>query len=559
MTPRTRQGLVLLATGLALGIIADALVRLVPERLDAALGLGAMVLAIVALAQTGVAALPGSLAPLGAPLALLGVALIWRDSPTLFALNLAGVLTVGVMASPRLRTIGRRRAGLADYAVGAIELGGGAAVGAPTAALSDVDWPSLPVEGRARQVRGTAIGLVAAAPVAAVFGGLLVEADPVFGRLLDRAFMFDLDPLVSHGAVILLWAWLSCGVLRVLCRPAATLRAPIPSGGRLGLGEVGTVLAVVDLLFLAFVAVQFRYLFGGADLVRELTGLSYSEYARQGFFELVAVAALSLPLLLVADWSLDQRDPRRVRRFRLLAGLMLLLLDVMLASALYRMRLYTAEYGLTELRFYTTAFMGWLVLVFGWFVATVLRGKRERFGTGAVLAGWLVLALLNLVNPDALIAGVNFDRFIAGRPLDVAYAAGLSADALPTLRARIARSGTNEACAAADALERRWRTEREAGRRWTIALARAPRDPIDCARARRASSFTAWTGSIGTPVTRPSAGWTTTSTASSPPPTSAGCRTTWTPARRAPAGSASRPPFFADCEASSSAPIFRPT
>ena len=59
------------------------------------LGLGALVLAVVALAQTGVVALPGSLAPLGAPLALLGVALIWRDSPTLFALNLAGVLSVG--------------------------------------------------------------------------------------------------------------------------------------------------------------------------------------------------------------------------------------------------------------------------------------------------------------------------------------------------------------------------------------------------------------------------------------------------------------------------------
>ena len=178
------------------------------------------------------------------------------------------------------------------------------------------------------------------------------------------------------------------------------------------------MLAVVDLLFLAFVAVQFRYLFGGAELVRELTGLSYAEYARRGFFELVAVAALSLPLLLLADWSLDQRDAVRVRRFRQLAGLMLLLLDVMLASALFRMRLYTAEYGLTELRFYTTAFMGWLVLVFGWFVATVLRGRRERFGTGALLAGWLLLAGLNLANPDAIIARVNLERAALGRPLD---------------------------------------------------------------------------------------------------------------------------------------------
>ena len=156
----------------------------------------------------------------------------------------------------------------------------------------------------------------------------------------------------------------------------------------------------------------------------------------------MTVAALSLPLLLVADWSLDQGDPRRVRRFRLLAGLMLLLLDVMLASALCRMRLYTAEYGLTELRLYTTAFMGWLVLVFGWFVATVLRGHRERFGIGALLAGWLVLAGLNLANPDAIIAGINLDRAARGRPFDVTYAAALSADALPTFRKRLGALGT---------------------------------------------------------------------------------------------------------------------
>ena len=319
--------------------------------------------------------------------------------------------------------------------------------------------------------------------MAAVFGGLLVEADPVFGRLVEQAIDLDLDPLISHGAVIVLWAWLACGLLRALCRPAEAPSAAPRGGGRFGLGEVGTVLAVVDLLFLAFVAVQFRYLFGGAELVRELTGLSYAEYARRGFFELVAVAALSLPLLLLADWSLDQRDAVRVRRFRQLAGLMLLLLDVMLASALFRMRLYTAEYGLTELRFYTTAFMGWLVLVFGWFVATVLRGRRERFGTGALLAGWLLLAGLNLANPDAIIARVNLERAALGRPLDGTYAVGLSADALPVLRRGLATLGTPEACAAASALEQRWRRELATKRRWTIALARASRvAPRRCAR-----------------------------------------------------------------------------
>src|SRR5262249_9021240 len=174
------------------------------------------------------------------------------------------------------------------------------------------------------------------------------------------------------------------------------------------------------------------------------------------------------------------RERWRTRAFRGLALLMLVLLDVMLASALYRMRLYTVQFGLTEQRFYTTAFMGWLVLVFGWFAATVLRGQPERFGTGALLAGWLVLAGLNLANPDGIIARVNLERAAAGRPFDVAYAEQLSADALPALYRGLPRLNSGEACTAAWRLGEHWRRERERTHRWTIALAQAPRGPIGC-------------------------------------------------------------------------------
>jgi len=330
------------------------------------------------------------------------------------------------------------------------------------------------------------MGLLAAVPVAAVFGGLLMQADPVFERLMTRAFAVQLDRLVSHLGMIGLWGWATGGLLRAVCAGVGADRGPV-RGGRLGLGEVGTVLVVIDALFLAFVAVQFRYLFGGAELVQSLTGMSYSEYARRGFFELVTVAALSLPLLLLADWSLDQGDRSRVRHFRLLAGLMLLLLDVMLASALIRMRLYTAEYGLTELRFFTTAFMGWLVLVFGWFAASVLRGRRSRFGPGALASGFLVLLALNLMNPDAIMARTNLARAVAGRSFDTAYAARLSADALPTLLGLLGALPPGTGCELTAALYTRWNSELASGVRWDISVSRASRLlPQDAVRGIRA-------------------------------------------------------------------------
>ena len=477
MSARTRQGLTIGAAALAVSVVGDILERTVPERLDLALGIGALVLAI-GYVFTREPALDPPHPAYGLAAGVLVVALVWRDSELLFALNLLGVGAVGVLALPQVRAAGLWKAGLVDYAAGVVRLGAGAVGGAPVLVFSEIDWRTLPDDTPVRRLRGPALGLLAALPIAVVFGGLLMDADPVFDRILSDHLALRLDMVAPHLLAMLRWGWIAAGVIAAIVWARAavpTVSLPTPGRGRLGLGEVGTVLAVVDLLFASFVLVQFRVLFGGAAFVQAVSGLSYAEYARSGFFQLVTVAALSLPLLLAAEWLLGDRDRTALRRFRGLALLMLLLLDVMLASALYRMRLYTVEYGLTELRFYTTAFMGWLVLVFGWFAATVLRGRRDRFAPGAVAAAALMLGALNLVNPDAMIARTNLARVVAGREVDAAYIAGLSADALPTIRRSLPALPPAERCALGIAVRDRWSKPLASGRRWNIAFSRAQR------------------------------------------------------------------------------------
>jgi hypothetical protein len=469
----TRAGLAILSVALAYGLAAEALSLTVPGRLDVALGLGTLLLAGGFLVQRGLFPVPAGTELLSLPFALFVVALIWRDSPTLFALNLLGLVLVGALVSPAVRAAGWLAAGITDYPRGAAQLAGAAAAGAAPLLLRDIDWRALPDRGLLRHARGTLVGLAAAAPVAALFGGLLMDADPVFDRLLSGVFTAELERVGKHAIGALVWGWMAAGTLRMFFLDGRGREARrVPSRGRFGLTEVGTALGVLDLLFLAFVLVQLRYLFAGGEVVRSVTGLSYAEYARQGFFQLVAVAGLSLPVLLFSDWALGRRDPAALRRFRVLAAVMLVLLDVMLASALWRMRLYTAEYGLTELRFYTTAFMGWLVLVFGWFAATVLRGRPRRFGPGAVAAALLVLAALNLMNPDALIARSDLLRApSAGRPVDAYYVARLSADAVPTIRRLLPVLGSADRCAVAHALVERWAPELSRLERWNISVA----------------------------------------------------------------------------------------
>lgn len=313
---------------------------------------------------------------------------------------------------------------------------------------------------------------------------------------------------------------------------AAAAKAATARGFSLGAVEVGVVLGLLNVLFACFVIVQFRYFFGGAARVMSITELTYAEYARRGFFELTWVAGLVLPLLLITHALLQRKERPAVaeRIFRPLAGTQVALLFVIMASAVARMRLYQSEYGLTELRLYTTAFMLWLGLVFIWFAWTVLvRSSRQRFACGALVAAFITVGLLHLLNPDAYIVRANAAHARAGRAFDAAYAASLSADAVPALISALPSLSRDERCLVARELSARWSGPApwEDWRSWSLARSRAWRTvsahqeelreatcppPVSSVQTTAATSATQTTTATTSATTTASPGATTTST-----------------------------------------------
>jgi hypothetical protein len=443
----------LLGAGIALGIGWRVLQQCVPGQLDAALGLGLLLIVLMVLHGRGLMHIPDSdRALLGVPCVLLLIALIWRDSERLFVLNLLGIL--GLIACARPFRVGVQahlsETGVGDLFRRAQHAVKGAALGA---------WPLLgavrgPDPARAPTPYWAAgLGILAVSPVLLLFSALLGSADPVFGRLLGR--MFNPEPLLQHAAVILVGSWVASGLLWALTRaPSATEAAP--RGGRVSSPAIAGALAPIAVLFLAFLIVQSRYLFGGRAVVLSSTDLSVSEYARHGFFELVAVSAAMLPILLLADWAADQCAEKDQARFRFLARALLVLLTGLLTSAMLRMSIYTGAYGLTEDRLFATVFMWWLAFVFGWFAVSVLRGRRERFAIGALGAAFAALLLLNVAGPANLIARVNIWRAEKGWPFDSAHLARLEAGAVPAALAGLPRLGVDVHCDAMRRLHERW-------------------------------------------------------------------------------------------------------
>ncbi|MGH7537412.1 MAG: DUF4153 domain-containing protein [Gemmatimonadales bacterium] len=457
LSPRTRLGLTLAVTGLGLGVLGDQLLR-------APWGLN-LVLFVLALAAAGTWVvrrfqLPVSAdAPwLGTSVVLCAAAFVRRDSPTLQALDLA--VLVGLLALTALAVQGAsvRLRGASAYLIATCSACGHASLGALRLLLGDIAWHEVEGGRRSRQLGAVGTGILLSVPLLLVFGGLFVSADAAFESLVMRVRV-DLGSPGVHVLFTGVCAALVAGYLRGACLGNASVAAAgeraTPPGLRFA--TTATVLGALDLLFLLFVALQTRWLFGGASLVEQATGLTLSQYARRGFFELVTAAALVLPILLVADWATRRETLREETSFRALAAVLVLLVGVLVVSALQRMLLYVQAFGLTELRLYTTAFMAWLAGVFGWLLWTVLRGARPRFAFGALVQALAVFAGLHLVNPDAMIVRVGVSRASAGAPFDAAYVAGsLSADAVPALLEALPHLRPTDRGEVAERLLTRW-------------------------------------------------------------------------------------------------------
>ena len=200
----------------------------------------------------------------------------------------------------------------------------------------------------------------------------------------------------------------------------------------LGWLEAVIVLGAVDLLFLFFVIVQFRYFFGGQTNIH-IDGYTFAEYARRGFGELVAVAVISLMLFLGLS-AITRRDtPRQRAIFSGLGIGLVVLVATILVSAFQRLLLYEAAYGFSRLRTYTHAFMVWVGILLLATVVLDLLGRLRGFALALVVVVVGFGLTISLINVDGLIVRQNVARAVAGWELDSGYLVGLSDDAVPAL------------------------------------------------------------------------------------------------------------------------------
>ena len=310
-------------------------------------------------------------------------------------------------------------------------------VGMWVAVVAGIDWGRRGLRERTSGNRERWWPVVKATGVAVVllvvFGALFAGADAAFADLMS-----DLTPDISIGDSplrLLFFVLAMLGALaaaRTAAAPRRWDRIKVKPGRPRSRVEWTLPLVVLAVLFAAFNSVQLTVLFGGYDKVLAETHLTYAEYARQGFWQLLTVTLLTvLVIALALRWAPRGSDGDRLL-VRSVLGVICVLTLVVVASALRRMELYVDAYGLTRLRISVAGVELWLGLLIVLIMAAGILGNRwlPRAVVAVTAAGVLAFGL---ASPDALIADQQVGRSQNAEDIDLQYLRGLSADAVPAL------------------------------------------------------------------------------------------------------------------------------
>lgn len=351
-----------------------------------------------------------------------------RASPWLLWPDLAAALVLlGLGASVAFR------GSLADMGIAEAVARGVHAAANGLAGSPFVVKPLVRERARVSLAAPVARGLLIAAPIAVVLALLLAAADPIFASFFN--VNVDFGQLSIDVIFVLAGSLLAAGLLRLAsAEPLGRIEGP---GWRLGATEGLIVLAVLDAMFAAFAIAQVLGVTGTAGDTLRAAGVTYADYARSGFFELLWVAGITAVVIIVFSRITSLRSPRSRRSFIVLAevGIGLTLLIVLVAFR--RLSFYEEAFGFTMLRLYSHIFAVWIALVFIFLAAEIAglyRGRRWFVGA-TVASAAAVLLLLNVANPEALVVSLNIEHASRTHKIDAGYLGQLSNDSIPTLLA----------------------------------------------------------------------------------------------------------------------------
>ena len=301
--------------------------------------------------------------------------------------------------------------------------------------------------GKAGQKSGKFIagvlGGIAVAIVPTLVVGLLLSYDEGFNEIMGKIFDFDFEDIFSHLISLLIGTLVGTYIFGLYvsstdkkgigvitaedCKNASAKMRLAPA--------LSVAVACVPLLFVyvVFFISQWKYYVSGFTgvLPKEF---SYAEYAREGFFQLCAVAFINLAVIIAITLFMRRKTEKAPWLLKVLTIIYSVFTLVLISTALAKMFMYIENYGLTQKRVYSTCMMFVLAIIF---VLLIVKQFVPKIATVAfsLAASLALFALLSLGNVDGMIAKYNVDRYLDGSlpTVDIEAMENLGDAAVPEL------------------------------------------------------------------------------------------------------------------------------
>ncbi len=285
-----------------------------------------------------------------------------------------------------------------------------------------------------KNVKYVIIGIIAAIPFLIVVTFLLASADVIFFSVVNGVFDTFFNSFhISWDAVgfiilILCVLLIVYGLIAMLSvHGAAEYELTDKKCNPItGITFCGALTAV----YLLYSCIQILSLFMGERMMPEWH--SYSSYAREGFYQLLFVAALNLFIVLVCN-SLFTKH----RVLKIVLTIMCGCTYIMIASSAIRLLMYVKKYNLTYLRLLALFALLLIAALMAGIIASIYKYDFRLVRYFIAVTSVLYIAL-SFVHPDYIIAKYDISHINTVQPndFDLKYlVSNMSCDAAPAMYA----------------------------------------------------------------------------------------------------------------------------
>ena len=292
-------------------------------------------------------------------------------------------------------------------------------------------------EGKPSNLGHIIRGLFLSIPFVIILGYCLTTADKVFYSIM-HSFGFDFNLVSFLGRVFFIFAAFVYAYAGIRFISLENYDDVVKEPKKANPISAMTFVTVLDILYLIFSLIQVTCLFMGGKLPE---GVTYAEYARTGFFQLLFVCFANLVIVLFIKNFTENT-----------AWLKILLLIfnactfVMLASSAYRMMLYIQVYYLTFLRVFVLVALTLIGALLLGVTIYIFTDKFPMFKYGLICVT-LIYLVFAFARVDYIIADYNLarveltinedngrDPFKIPGNNNLEYYSGLSTDAAPAIK-----------------------------------------------------------------------------------------------------------------------------